>query len=291
VIQIFTRNQRQWDAKPVSDEEAATFRASVAANRIECVMSHASYLLNLGAPSIDARRKSAATFREELARCAKLGVQFLNFHPGAHLGGGDAAAIDFIADCVRDAIETTPDSEGVTLLIENTAGQGTCVGHRFEHLAELLEKIGHPDRLGVCLDTQHSFAAGYDVKSEAGLAGVIAEFDRLVGLERLRAFHLNDSKVELGRRVDRHECLGKGAIGFDLFARLMNDPRFAQLPGFLETPLGPKVWKREIARLRKAVITSARGSARAALPPRPRARPAAAPVRRAASAPRRRGRA
>ena len=259
VIQIFTRNQRQWAAKPVDDEEAAAFRESVRAHSIECVMSHASYLLNLGAPTKEALRRSAATFREELVRCAKLGVQLLNFHPGAHLGSGDEAALRCIAAVLREAIETTPDSEGVTLVIENTAGQGSCVGHRFEHLAELLELTGYPERVGVCLDTQHAFASGYDVKSEEGLARTLAEFDRLVGFDRLEAFHLNDSKVELGRRVDRHECLGKGEIGFELFARLMNDPRFAKLPGFLETPQGPKVWKREISRLRKAV---AAGSAR-----------------------------
>src|SRR5688572_7422956 len=258
VIQVFTRNQRQWAAKPVTDEEAGAFRESVQKNRIECVMSHASYLLNLGAPGIESRRKPAATFREELARCAKLGVQLLNFHPGAHLGAGDEATLRAIAEVLREAIETTPDSDEVTLVIENTAGQGSCVGHRFEHVAELLELTGYPERLGVCLDTQHAFAAGYDVKSEEGLTRTLAEFDRVVGFARLKAFHLNDSKVELGRRVDRHERLGKGEIGFALFARLVNDPRFAKLPGFLETPLGPKVWKREIARLRKAVKGKAR---------------------------------
>jgi deoxyribonuclease-4 len=257
VIQVFTRNQRQWAAKPVSDEEAAQFRASVKEHGIECVMSHASYLLNLGAPTNEARRRSAATFREELARCAKLGVQLLNFHPGAHLGAGDESALRLIADCVREAIETTPDSQSVTLVIENTAGQGSCVGHRFEHLADLLERIGHPDRLGVCLDTQHSFAAGYDVKSEEGFERVIAEFDRVVGLARLKAFHLNDSKVALGGRVDRHQCLGEGEIGFELFARLMNDRRFAALPGFLETPGGPPIWKKEIRRMRAALRKAA----------------------------------
>jgi len=295
VIQIFTRNQRQWDSKPVTDEEAARFRASVGAHGIECVMSHASYLLNLGAPSAAARRRSAAAFREELARCAKLGVQLLNFHPGAHLGAGEEAALRFVADCLREAIETTPDSDPVTLVIENTAGQGSCVGHRFEHLAELLERTGHPRRTGVCLDTQHSFAAGYDVKSEEGLERVLAEFDRIVGFERLRAFHLNDSKVALGGRVDRHECLGRGAIGFPLFARLVNDARFAALPGFLETPAGPPGWKREIARMRRAcadgvatrsaaAVRAAARAPRAVPPPPPGAPRGSRPARGAARA-------
>lgn len=263
VIQVFTRNQRQWDCRPVRDEEAAAFRESVRANAIECVMSHASYLLNLGAPGTAARRRSAAAFREELARCAKLGVQLLNFHPGAHLGAGEEAALRFVAECLRQAIETTPDSQRVKLVIENTAGQGSCIGHRFEHLSELLELAGYPERLGVCLDTQHSFAAGYDVKSEEGLERTLREFDRVVGLDRLVAFHLNDSRVPFGGRVDRHECLGRGSIGFPPFARLANDPRFAALPAFLETPSGPPGWKREIARLRRAAAASGATRSRA----------------------------
>jgi len=254
VIQLFTRNQRQWNAKPVSDEEVAAFRASRAAHKIERVMSHASYLLNLAAPNAAARKKSAAAFREEMRRCARLGVELLNFHPGAHLGSGEAAALRTVADVLREALETTPDTDGVTLVIENTAGQGSCVGHRFEHLAEMLERTGYASRVAICLDTQHSFAAGYEVESAAGFEEVIAEFDRRVGLKRLVAFHLNDSKVPRGGKVDRHECLGKGAIGFELFARLARDPRFADVPGFLETPAGVPGWKREIARLRRAAV-------------------------------------
>jgi deoxyribonuclease-4 len=138
-------------------------------------------------------------------------------------------------------------------VIENTAGQGSCVGHRFEHLGEFLEKVGYPERIGICLDTQHSYAAGYDLKSAEGLAEVVAAFEAKVGLKHLVAFHLNDSKVGYGGRVDRHECLGKGTLGFELFARLMNDRRFDAIPGFLETPAGPEGWRREIAKLRSAV--------------------------------------
>lgn len=257
VIQIFTRNQRQWDAKPVDDEEAAAFRAAVAANGIRGVMSHASYLLNLAAPTAAARKKSSRTFREELARCGKLGVQWLNFHPGAHLGGGEQPALAFVAECLREAIETTPDAADVTLVLENTAGQGSCVGHRFEHLAELLEQTGYPERLAICIDTQHCFAAGYDLRSEEGLAAALQEFDARVGLRHLRAFHLNDSKVELGRAVDRHENLGEGAIGLAAFARLAADPRFAAVPAFLETPGGPERWQVEIATLRQAAGAAA----------------------------------
>ena len=281
VIQIFTRNQRQWNAKPVTDEETVAFRESVTKNSIECVMSHASYLLNLAAPDATARKKSAKAFREELARCAKLGVQLLNFHPGAHLGSGDTAAFAVIADVLREAIETTPDSAGVKLVLENTAGQGSCVGHRFEHLAEMLERTGYPERLAICLDTQHSFAAGYDLKSAEGFESVFAEFDRRIGLKQLAAFHLNDSKVAHGGRVDRHECLGAGAIGFELFARLARDPRFAAIPGFLETPAGVPGWTKEIAQLRAAA--GAIGSKAAPAPPTPTdttAAPARAPAKR-----------
>lgn len=266
VIQVFTRNQRQWAAKPVTDEEALEFRESLASNGIGTVMSHASYLLNLCAPDVAARRKSAAAFKAEIERCAKLGVTLVNFHPGAHLGSGESAAIAAAAEVLREAIEETPDARGVRLVIENTAGQGSCVGHRFEHLGELLEKVGYLERVGICLDTQHSFAAGYDLKSAEGYAQVVAEFDAKVGLEHLVAFHLNDSKVAHGGRVDRHECLGKGTIGFELFARLMNDARFAAIPGFLETPAGVAGWKREIAELR-AAVTEAPQAARAARAP------------------------
>lgn len=276
VIQVFTRNQRQWAAKPVTDEEAVTFRDSLAKQSIGAVMSHASYLLNLCAPDPAARRKSAAAFKAEIERCAKLGVTLVNFHPGAHLGSGEAAAIAAGAEVLREAIEETPDAKHVKLVLENTAGQGSCVGHRFEHLGEFLEKVGYLERIGICLDTQHSFAAGYDLKSEAGYADVFAEFDAKVGLEHLVAFHLNDSKVAHGGRVDRHECLGKGTLGFELFARLMNDPRFATLPGFLETPAGVAGWKQEIEQLRaaeahpSAAATRAPKAARAGGAPAPR---------------------
>ncbi len=267
VIQVFTRNQRQWAAKPVTDEEAVGFRDSLGAQRIGAVMSHASYLLNLCAPNLEARRKSAAAFIAEIERCAKLGVTLLNFHPGAHLGSGESAAIEAAAQILREAIEETPDATQVRLVIENTAGQGSCIGHRFEHLAELLEKVGDEKRTGICLDTQHAYAAGYDVKSATGFEGVIADLERTVGLKRLHAFHLNDSKVALGGKVDRHQCLGDGTIGWELFERLAVDPRFATTPGFLETPAGPSGWQKEIAHLR-AVSAAPQAASTAGAPSR-----------------------
>ena len=224
----------------------------MASNGVTCVMSHASYLMNLAAPTVMARKRSFQTFCEELKRCGRLGVQMLNFHPGAHLGSGDEKGLAFAADCVRKAIETTPDAHNVTIVIENTAGQGSCIGHRFEHLAKLLARIGYEHRVGICLDTQHAFAAGFDVRHEEGFEAALSEFDAKVGRTRLRAFHLNDSKVELGALVDRHENLGKGEIGFDLFARLARDPRFAALPGFLETPGGAPSYRKELKQLRRA---------------------------------------
>lgn len=280
VIQLFTRNQRQWDAKPVTDEEAAAFVESRAHHRIGAVMSHASYLLNLAAPSKVARRKSARAFVAEIERCAKLGVTLLNFHPGAHLGSGEAAAIEAAAQILREAIEETPDATAVRLVIENTAGQGSCIGHRFEHLAELLEQVGDPRRTGVCLDTQHAHAAGYEVASAEGFEATLAEFDRRVGRGPLCAFHLNDSKVPFGGKVDRHASLGAGTIGWGLFERLARDPRFAQLPGFLETPAGREGWQQEIAQLRAAAAgerAPVKGRAKAA------AAAAAAPASRARS--------
>jgi deoxyribonuclease-4 len=234
-LQIFTKNASQWRGKPISGEEAAAFRAAWSESSIGPVVAHDSYLINLAAPQEEMWRKSIAAFLEELERCALLGVPALVMHPGAHLGAGEAAGIARLAEAFRLVFARAP--AGVSVLLENTAGQGTCLGWRFEHLAEVMERVPE-GRFGVCLDTCHAFAAGYDFATETGYEATLAEFDRLVGLERIAAFHVNDAKKGLGSRVDRHEHIGQGTIGRQAFGLLLRDERFRQVPKILETPKG-----------------------------------------------------
>lgn len=249
-IQIFTRNQRTWEAKPLAEEEVARFRSAWEGSRIEAVMSHGSYLVNLGSPEPDKLARSRRAFRAEAARCARLGIRLLNVHPGAHMNGGYAACLARIAESVRRML-AGPESGEVICVLENTAGQGTTVGHRLEDLAELLEKVDRPERTGVCLDTCHLFAAGYDIVSEEGWDAFWHAFESRIGLRYLKALHVNDAKAPLGSRKDRHEALGRGEMGTAFFRRLATDRRFADIPMFLETPGGDPVWKREIALMRR----------------------------------------
>lgn len=249
-IQIFTRNSNQWKAKPVTQAEAELFRKARQSYDVP-VLVHDSYLINLGG-SGELLAKSTAAFREEIERCELLGADFLVMHPGAHLGAGEEAALTAIAGHLRDVIAETPGFR-TRILIENTAGQGTSVGYRLEHLRFLLETIGRPERTGICFDTQHAFAAGYDLATAEGYEETWGAFDRNIGFDALRAFHINDSKKPLGCRVDRHEHIGKGELGLDFFRRLVNDARFERVPGVLETPpLGPpeKPFSPELERLR-----------------------------------------
>lgn len=234
-LQIFTKNASQWRGRAISEEEARAFRQAWEQSPIGPVIAHDSYLINLASPDEELRRRSIAAFLDEMARCALLGVPDLVMHPGAHLGAGTAAGLDRLAEAFRTIFAEAPPA--VTVLLENTAGQGTCLGWRFEHLADIMARVPN-GRFGICFDTCHAFAAGYDLSSAEGYAAVLEEFDRLVGLERLRAFHVNDSKKELGSRVDRHEHVGQGAIGPAGFAALMRDPRFLGVPKILETPKG-----------------------------------------------------
>lgn len=248
-IQIFTRNQVQWKARVVSAEEAAAFRAAVAASGVRTVLAHGSYLVNLASPKADILAKSRDAFLAEMERCHALGIPYLIFHPGAHMGAGEEAGLAAVAASL-DAVLDRASNLDVMPLLEVTAGQGSYVGHRFEHLASILGRMRRPARIGVCLDTCHVLAAGYDIATEGGYEDTLREFDRLLGLEKLKAVHLNDAKKGLGSRLDRHEAIGEGCLGLETFRRIMNDPRFEGIPMVLETPGEIDTWKTEIALLR-----------------------------------------
>ncbi len=235
-IQIFSKNGSQWRAKPLPQDEIAAFRRE--SERLGLlILVHTSYLINLGGAG-EVLAKSIPAFGIEMERCEQLGIPFLVLHPGAHLGAGEADCLPRIAGHLRAAIDGTR-GYGVRILLENTAGQGTTVGYRFEHLRTLLDAIGRPERTGVCFDTQHAFAAGYDLRTAAACAATMDEFDRIVGLEHLHAFHLNDSLKGIGSRVDRHARIGSGALGTEAFRALFADARFRDTPGILEVPPGP----------------------------------------------------
>lgn len=245
---LFTRNQRQWAAKPLAAAEIAAFRANCRAAGYgpAQLLPHDSYLINLGHPDAEPLARSRTAFLEELRRCEALGLTHLNLHPGSSLGRmDDEACLARIAASIDWALERT---EGVTAVIENTAGQGSNLGWRFEQVAAMVAAVRHQDRVAVCLDTAHAFAAGYDLRTPAAFAATLAEFDRIVGFSRIRGVHLNDSKAELGSRVDRHAPLGEGRIGLDPFGWIMQDPRFDGIPLILETPREER-WAEEIALL------------------------------------------
>jgi len=245
---LFTKNQRQWQARPLTTKSIDAFRANLeqAGIRPGHVLPHDSYLINLGHPEPEALAKSRAAFLDEMRRCGQLGLQLLNFHPGAHLGKIDEeACLARIAESVNLALERT---EGVTAVIENTAGQGTVLGWRFEHLAAIIDRVEDKSRVGVCLDTAHTFGAGYDLRTAAACAETFAEFDAVVGFRYLRGMHLNDSKAALGSRVDRHHSLGQGLIGLEAFRTIMRDPRFEEMPLVLET-IDATLWPEEIRML------------------------------------------
>lgn len=242
---LFTKNQRQWQAKPLTAASIEAFRDNLAEVGIDPrhVLPHDSYLINLGHPEPEGLAKSRAAFIDEMQRCEQLGLQLLNFHPGSHLKKiSEEACLRIVADSINGALEET---DGVTAVIENTAGQGSNVGYRFEHLAAIIDGVEDKSRVGVCLDTCHTFTAGYDLRTAEACAATFAEFDRIVGFRYLRGVHLNDSKPDLGARVDRHESIGKGKLGLAVFRYLMNDPRFDDIPMVLET-IDDTLWAEEI---------------------------------------------
>ncbi len=234
-VQLFTKNANQWSARPIADSEAKAFKAAVRQARLKHPTAHDSYLINLAAPGEELFAKSVAAFVDELTRAEQLGLSYLVTHPGAHVGSGEDAGLRRVTEGLDEALRRTAGYK-VKVLLENTAGQGTCLGHRFEHLARLIADSADPGRLAVCFDTCHAFAAGYDLSTQEGYDATFAEFARVVGLRKLKAFHVNDSARPLGSRVDRHAGIGLGRIGEAAFRRLANDPRFAKHPMILETP-------------------------------------------------------
>ncbi|HEU5098553.1 MAG TPA: deoxyribonuclease IV [Roseiflexaceae bacterium] len=236
-VQIFSKNQQQWRGKPLTEEDIALFRAEQLRTGFEPLIVHDSYLINLASPKDDLWEKSVAAFADELERCAALGIPYLVTHPGAHVGSGEEAGLRREADALNRLFEAGT-GEPTTVLLETTAGQGTCLGYRFEHLATLIELVDRSDRIGICVDTCHLLAAGYDVRTPEACAATFEELDRVIGIERIKAFHLNDSQKDLGSRVDRHTHIGAGCVGLEGFRAIVNDPRFAQIPMILETPKG-----------------------------------------------------
>lgn len=253
-IQLFSKNQQQWRAKPLLDDEIDRFKAEHARTGYGPLVVHDSYLINLASPNDELWEKSIAAFAEELDRCHQLGIPYLVTHPGAHTGSGEQAGLLRETEALNRLFAEGIGGD-VMVLLENTAGQGTCLGSRFEHLATLIAGSNHQERLGVCIDTCHTLAAGYDVRNAETCAATFAEFDRVVGLDRIKVFHINDSQKDLGSRVDRHAHIGEGYVGMAGFHAIVNDRRFADIPMLLETPKGEDLAEdiENLARLRSLV--------------------------------------
>ncbi len=239
-IQVFVTGPSQWKTKVVATEEAERFAAAQHATGIAPVVAHARYLLNLGSPDEALWRRSIEAFWEELQNCQQLQIPGIVLHPGAHMGAGEEAGLQRIAAAL-DELRQRDTNLPVHVLLENTAGQGTVLGHRFEHLARIMEMVQDPSWLGVCFDTCHAFSAGYELRTAEGFQETWAEFERALGLNRLEFVHLNDAKGCLGCHLDRHEQIGKGQLGLEAFRQILNDKRLRGLPMSLETPKGPEM--------------------------------------------------
>ena len=237
-VQIFTKSSRQWAAKPLLKEEIDTFKRNKIETGITTVIAHDSYLVNLGAPDDQMRKKSVKGFIEELQRCEALGVPTLVAHPGSHVGTGEENGIKTIAKSIDEAHAACKGFE-VKIALEITAGQGSTLGCNFQQMARIIDAVKENDRLRLCFDTEHAFASGYDIRTPEGYENTFSELDKYIGIKRLAAFHLNDSVKDFNSKVDRHQHIGKGFIGLDAFRRLLNDRRFFGLPMCLETPKGP----------------------------------------------------
>lgn len=247
---LFTKNQRQWVSPPLTTKSIDAFKERLAQFNFspDFILPHDSYLINLGQPDDEKLPQSRAAFLDEMQRCEQLGLTMLNFHPGSHL---KLISLDACLDRIAESINITLDkTNGVTAVIENTAGQGSNVGFSFEHIAHIIHKVEDKSRVGVCIDTCHTYSDGYDLKTADGYQATWKEFDEIIGLNYLKAIHLNDTKKELGSRVDRHDNVGKGLLGIEFFQRIMKDDRFNNIPFILETP-DDTLWKEEIAMLKE----------------------------------------
>src|SRR6266705_807052 len=236
-IQMFVKNNMQWFAPPLRRQEIRAFCDHVQRGDLLSIFAHANYLINLAATNPQFLANSIRALSEELTRADQLELPFLVLHPGAHLGAGEEGGLEKVVQSIDRVLAGLPKVK-TKIALEITAGQGSCIGHRFEHLAHIIENVREPERVRVCLDTAHLFAAGYDISSESGVRKILREFDRVIGRDRLVAIHVNDSKTPCGSRVDRHEPIGKGRIGLDVFRFIMRSPRFRKIPKVLETPKG-----------------------------------------------------
>jgi len=277
-LQVFVKNQRQWNARPLIDDEIATWHAAAARTGIAPVVAHATYLINLASPDHANWQKSINAYLVELQRCEQLGIESLVVHPGAHMGTGEAVACRRVTEALDEVLDRLGAAR-VRPTLEITAGQGTCIGHRFEHLGEIIAAVDAPDRVAVCFDTCHALAAGYRFDTEESYIETFAAFDRAIGLKKLACFHLNDSQKPRGSRVDRHTHIGAGHVGRDAFRRIVTDPRLTAIPMILETPKGRDSRGRDFDRLNLACL---RRLSRSRAKKQPDA--AASPPRRAASA-------
>lgn len=235
VVQIFVKNNMQWMGRPYAPDDLTKYANQFNACAFSCVFGHTGYLINLGAPASANRDKSVQSLTQEIQLATSLGLPFLVLHPGAHLGAGESAGLEQIVAGLNETIRATKASP-VRIALENTAGQGSCLGAKLGDLAAIYEQVEHPERLAVCLDTAHLFEGGYDIRTEAGWNSALKELEDSIGLKQVVAFHLNDSKTDLGSHVDRHAGIGQGKIGREAFRHIVNDPRFANHPGCLETP-------------------------------------------------------
>jgi len=262
-MQIFVKNNMQWFARPLSHAEIRAFLDHVQRDELSSVFGHANYLINLAATNLQFHVNSIRALAEELIRADQLELPFLVLHPGAHLGAGEEAGLKKIVDSIDEVFRRIPKVK-TKIALEITAGQGSCLGHRFEQLAHIIENVREPKRLSICLDTAHLFAAGYDICSESAVKKTFREFDRVIGRDRLAAIHLNDSKAACSSRVDRHAHIGKGEIGLAAFRFIMNERRFRKIPKVLETPKGKEL-KEDVVNLRtlRCLIASPTPSSRA----------------------------
>lgn len=232
-IQVFTKSNRQWEAKPLTTDDIAAFKSAWHNSTIRSVVTHATYLINIGSPNQEVEKKSMEALAVDLNRSAALNIPYLILHPGSHTNTDEQSCIQRISDNLNILLEKNPT---MTILLETMAGQGSSVGYTFEHLAEVIKHSRFKSQIGVCFDTCHAFAAGYDFRTEKSYTDMWDQFDTVVGLNKLKVFHLNDSKTDIGSRVDRHTHIGKGKIGLNAFEMLVNDPRFFDIPKILETP-------------------------------------------------------
>ncbi len=254
-MQIFTASYKQWHTKSLEEPQIEAFAEAQKKTGISHVMSHASYLVNLGSPREEVRLKSIDSFKKEIQRCLQLKISYLNFHPGSALDAPKEACLDAIIEALLLMKGYFSSSTELEITLENSAGQGSCVGSTFEELSYIVEKVKNEIPVGVCIDTCHLFAAGYDIRSKESLDKMLKDFDAIVGLGYLKAMHLNDSEGGLGSQKDRHSLLGKGQIGKEAFGFIMKDPRLYAIPKYLETPGDLQIWRQEIAWLKSQIPT------------------------------------